>query len=334
MGKEPSMSATKISAFLRNIERYGLDRDGVLRGAGIPPSSIASPDQRVPSSGVHRIFLSAARLTRNNNIGLVQGEGLTKGFSTILGHLLMNCRSLGEAIEKFCQYEKTVDETSHAALRRRGALVEFSNTSTEHLLTTNRQLSDFKIAGSFSYMGLLAGKEIVLSEVFFTHPAPEDIFEYRRIFKCPVHFGRPVNALVFDRQVLDLPLIEPNAGLLPLLENNAREALHAVEGSDTYARKVSGILLQEMKGKVPTIVNIAEKLGMGVRSLQGHLKKEGVSFSKLREQVRRETAKVYLKDKNSSIEEIAFILGFSEPSAFHRAFRKWTNRTPGRFRTE
>ncbi len=334
MEKERSMSATKISAFLWNIEQYGIDRDGVLRGADIQPSALASPDQRLPSSGVHRIFLSAARLSDNENIGLLQGERLVKGFSTILGHLLMNCRSLGEAIEKFCQYEKTVDETSHAALRRRGPLVEFSNTSMDPLLTTNRQLSDFKVAGALSYMRLLTGKEIILNDVFFTHRAPADSSEYRRIFKCPVRFERQVNAMVFDRQVLDVPLLEPNTGLLPLLENNAREALNTLEGSDAYTRKVAGILLQEMKGEVPTIMNVAEKLGMSVRSLQGHLKKEGATFSKLMEQVRRETAIMYLKDRNSSIGEIAFILGFSEPSAFHRAFRKWTNRTPGEFRAE
>lgn len=328
-----TMSVTKISAFLNGLEAYGINKEEALKLACIDPSILKSPDNRLTSDEVNRIIQEAVRLTNNENIGLCHGELLSKGFSNILGYILMNCRTLGEAAEKYCKYEKIVDETSITNIKIEGSFAVLSNTTIDNVLASNRQFSDFKISGIFSYINLLIGKRIVLNEVYFTHRKPKDISEYQRIFKCPVSFEETTNALVFDCRLLNLPIIEPNTDLLLLFEKKAQETLKAFENNETYTKKVTSIILKEMKGDIPSIDTVAKRLAMSVRNLQIYLKREGTSYTRLVNEIRKDMAVNYLKDKNVSIGEVAYILGFSETSTFYRAFKKWTSFTPSEFRT-
>lgn len=328
-----TMSITKISEFLNAFEAHGINKEEALKSANINPSALESPDNRLSAAEVDRIMQGAVGLTNNENIGLCQGELLSKGFSSILGYILMNCGTLGEATEKYRQYEKIVDETSITDLKMEDGFVVLSTTTIDKMLAKNRQFSDFKIAGTLSYIKLLTGEWIVLKEVYFTHRKPKDTSEYQRIFQCPVFFEKSTNALVFDYESLNLPIIEPSKELLSLFEKNAQETLNAFESNETYTKKVTGIILKEMKGDIPSIHTVAQKLAMSVRNLQIYLKSEGASYIRLVNEIRRDMAVSYLKEKNVSIGEIAYILGFSETSAFHRAFKKWTGITPREFRT-
>ena len=232
-----TMSVTKISEFLNAFEAHGVNKKEALKSANINPCVLESPDNRLTGAEVDRIVQAAVRLTNNENIGLCQGEMLSKGFSSILGYILMNCSTLGEATEKYRQYEKTVDDTGITDVKMENGFVVLSNTTIDTALANNRQFSDFRIAGTLSYIKLLTGKRIVLHEVHFTHPKPEDTSEYRRIFECPVLFDKSTNALVFERRSLDLPIIEPNKELISLFEKKAQETLNASASNETYAKK-------------------------------------------------------------------------------------------------
>lgn len=327
-----TMSVTKISAFLSKIEYFGVDKTHILNSAVIESHFFNSPDNRLTSGEVTRIFLAATKLTKNENIGLHQGEGLSKGFSNILGYLLMNCSDLADAAQKYIKYERIVDETSVSDICLDGNTVILSIRNVDKELKGNRQMYDFKLAGMLSYMKILLGESIILKEVHFEHCKPQDISEYQRIFKCPVFFEKQMNALVFNKELLQLPIIEPNNELQILFERIARDTLEKLGKSETYKKKVLDIIIKEMNGEIPSINLVAKRLAMSIRSLQHNLKQEGTSYIKIANEVRKNIAINFLKEKDDSISEIAYFLGFSEASAFNRAFKKWTNLTPGEFR--
>ncbi len=329
-----TMSVTKISAFLNNIENLGVDKTDILNSASIDPCFLNSPDNKLTSEEVNRIFVEAAKLTKNENVGLHQGEQLSKGFSNILGYVLMNCRDLGDAAKKYTKYEGIVDETSISEIQIAANAVVLSTRNVDKALQGNRILSDFRVSGMLLYIQMLTGKMITLKEVYFDHCKPQDISEYQRIFNCPVFFGKSINALVFNKELLLLPITEPNKELLSLFERIAGDTLERMEKSETYTKKVLNIIVKEISGEIPSIDIVANQLAVSIRSLQEYLKKEGTSYIKLVNEVRKDIAINYLKEKNASIAEIAYILGFSETSAFNRAFKKWTSLTPCEFRTK
>ena len=327
-----SISATKISSFLNNLDDYHISIEEVIKHAGVNPLILSSPDNRLSGFEAQKIIEAITRLTNDDNLGIHQGEHLSKGFSNILGYVLMNCSTLKECWTKYCRYERIIDSTSISDFKIIDNYAVLSNVTVDKVLQDNRHFSEFKISGMLSYIKLLSNENLQLHEVHFTHSKPSNTSEYERIFQCKVCFEKSANALIFDSELLNISVIEPNEKLLLLFEKNAEEILELFN-DNTYANMVTEILLEEIKKcNLPPIENIAKKLLLSVRSLQLYLHKEDTSYIKLVKETRKNIAKKYLNDRNISIDEITYILGFSETSAFHRAFKNWTGVTPTQFR--
>ncbi|MEN6463009.1 MAG: AraC family transcriptional regulator [Syntrophomonas sp.] len=326
------LSVTKIAPFFNIYELHGIPKETLLKSAGINPCLFDSPDNKITSYQVHKLLLKLVSLTNNENIGLELGKSLSKGFSNILGYILMNCRTLGDAAEKYCLYEKLVDTAGITTVKIDGSLATMSVTIIDNILVDNRQYSDYKISGLLSYIKVLTGNNMGLHCAHFRHQQPPDLSAYQRIFQSPVYFARQNNALVFDKKLLQLPIVEPNFNLLDLFEKTAQEALKSEYDHETFTSRVARIILEEMNREIPPIEAVARRLAVSVRSLQSYLHKEHTSFSEIANEIRKGIALQCLRDKNISINEIAYIVGFSEASAFHRAFKKWTQLTPNEYR--
>ena len=327
-----SISATKISSFLCNIDNYGISVEEVLKLVKVDKSVLSEPDNRLSGEEANQIIQSAAILTRDKHLGLHQGERIAKGFSNILGYILLNCATLEECWKNYCKYEKIIDSTSISDFDLRDDYVVISNTTVDKVLSDNIHFTEFKIAGILTYIKLLTNKTLHLHEVHFTHSKPDDISEYNRIFRCNVYFNKAVNAIIFEKEQLNISLIESNRHLLALFESHADELLKAYTDS-SYANKVTEIILTYInKCSIPTIDEVAKNLLISTRSLQLYLQKEGTTFTKLVNNFRKNYAEACLKERNISADEIAYLLGFSETSAFHRAFKCWTGSTPMQYR--
>jgi AraC-like DNA-binding protein len=309
-----------------------VDPRAVLIHSGVRPELLNSPDYRLSTIEVDRIIRTIVEVTHNEDIGIFQGNSLSKGFSNIVGYILMNCGTLGAAIEKYCQYERIVDQISSTGLQIRGNDAFLSSSTLEKPLSSNRQFSDYKMTGIHSYAKILSGERLILENVYFSHPKPENISGYQTVFESPVHFGHSTNCLVFDRSFLNLPLIEPNENLLSFFELKAREMMASFAANETYTQKTTRIVIGEIRGALPTLEKVAQELKISPRTLQMHLKAEATSFIQIINEIRKDMAIHYLQSQSISMDEIAYILGFSESSAFHRAFKKWTFMTPGQFR--
>jgi AraC-like DNA-binding protein len=164
--------------------------------------------------------------------------------------------------------------------------------------------------------------------VHFTHKDPGYRAEYDRIFKAPVVFGAKWNALKFDEGFLSLRQPPVSRYVFGVLSDRAKALLASLENSKTTRGQVESLLIPILHKGEQNIEQTAQKLGLSRPTLYRKLKAEGVSYEKLLDELRHKMALHYLDGKKVSVNETAYLVGFSEPSAFSRAFRRWTGRSP------
>lgn len=176
----------------------------------------------------------------------------------------------------------------------------------------------------------LTSTNVSIAFAEFTHRVTDET-AYARWFGAPVRFGAPFTQLVFERIALSTPLRTADPGLLAVLTRHADDLCSRISSDPPLTAQVRRVLGSSLRSNDAQIDHVARKLGLTPRSLQRRLKDEGSSFQEMREDVRRELAERYLQD-DLAISEISFLLGFSEPSAFFRAFKRWNGLTPAESR--
>jgi AraC-like DNA-binding protein len=333
MKRTSTIPVSKLIALFTLLERKGIDVKTFLIESGLSPDISAYPDKRISLETVRDLNRTASNLIEDDFIGLHQGEVFT-GFPCILGYVLMNCRDVAEAIEKYTKYQQIVDEEFIFSYHIGNDQVLLQYRIADSYPQDDRHHKEHLIMGMVTYSRILTGRDVLYREVHFTHKAPRHTNEYERLFRCKPRFSSHMNALIFDRAYLRQPILQPNRELLVVLESYAREVLNRLKADDSLANKVKQIIVDALRGESPTIGTIGSSVHMSVRNLQQKLKDEGTTYSTLLAESRRELAQAYLKDRNVPIGEIAYLLGFSEPSVFHRTFKHWTGTTPALYRRQ
>ncbi|MBY8852635.1 AraC family transcriptional regulator, partial [Saccharothrix sp. MB29] len=174
----------------------------------------------------------------------------------------------------------------------------------------------------------LIGRRIPLRGVDLAYPEPPHGAEYHLIFGAPLRFGAPTTTLTFDTRFLRMPVVQDEAALRRFLRNSPAELLSRRD----YGADASSQVRRMLGGGVVGLDNVAARLGVSAPTLRRRLTAEGTSFREVREQLLRDQAVASLVRGGESVEELALRLGFSEASAFHRAFKRWTGTSPGTYR--
>lgn len=169
-------------------------------------------------------------------------------------------------------------------------------------------------------------------KIFFKHPRPAVITAHEAYFGCPVVFGSEMDAMLVAAESLDRPNRQADQAITRFLLNYLDEELQKVATSPTLQQQVRAAIAESLSEGVPKMRGVARGLGLSERTLQRRLGEEGVSFQQLVDSARRELAEGLLVQSDYSLSEIAFLSGFSEQSAFNRAFKRWVNQTPAAYR--
>lgn len=320
--------------YLRSLH---VDIDGFLRSIGVDPAAVAAPDARILNDTYLFIQDSAAEYVGDPYFGLHMGEFAEAGSWSILGYMMMNCRTLGEAIVKSGRYSRIVGNLIEGRAEVLGDTARLVYFTPPHAPAMSRHCFESALASSVRMMRTLSGQPICPLAVTFAHPEPsgppgstaED--EYRRVFGCPVSFGQPETAMTFALSVAYVPIPLANPALLAQFERYADDLLAQLGATEPFTRTVTKIVLARLDDEALSIDTVARELAVSVRTLQNRLAAEGVVFSDLVRDVRRQLAQQYLRE-DYSVEQITYLLGFSEPSVFRKAFKKWWGVTPGEFR--
>jgi AraC-like DNA-binding protein len=313
------------------LSHLQVDIDAYLRSIGVAPDEVCSPDARIPIETYLLIQDEAARYVNDPYFGLHMGEFAQAGSWSILGYIMMNCKTLGEAFQKSARYSRIIGNLIEARAELRFNKIHVVYFTPPHAPAMSRHCFESTFSSSVRMMRSLTGVHLSPLEVGFIYPPPESTAEYRRVFGCPVHFNQKDNWLSLDWSIVNLPVRMANPSLLEQFEQYARDFLAEMERKDETARAVTRIILARLDDETLSIEKVAKEMAVSVRTLQKRLDDEGVVFSDLLRDIRQRLAKKYLRE-NYSVEQITYLLGFSEPSVFRKAFKKWSGVTPREYR--
>jgi AraC-like DNA-binding protein len=328
-----TVSVTVLTQMFLYLKSLGVDIDTFLRSIEIDPESVKSPDTYLPVETYLHIQESAAVYTNDPCFGLHMGEFAEAGSWSILGYMMMNCKTLGEAFEKSGRYSRIIGNMIEGSVRIKFNKIKVILDTPPHAPKMSRHCFESTIASSVRMMRNLSGQDLSPLEVTFIYPQPDSTAEYERVFKCPVLFEQKHNSFTIDMSLVNVPVLMGNPDLLAYFERYAQEFIAGLERKDATTQAVTKIILANLDDVSLSIRKVAKEMAMSVRTLQNRLSDEGVVFSDLMQDIRERLAKRYLSE-DYTVEQITYLLGFSEPSTFRKAFKKWLGMTPREYREQ
>ncbi|NUM44074.1 MAG: AraC family transcriptional regulator [Anaerolineales bacterium] len=326
-----SVSVTVLSQLFLYLHSLNVDVDEFLHSLGVDPQTVRALDERIPVETYLLIQDEAARFIRDPYLGLHMGEFAEAGSWSILGYMMMNCNTLGAAFEKAGKYSRIIGNLIDARAEIKPGKIHVTYFTPPHAPAMSHHCYESTISSTVQMMRTLTGAPLNPLEVTFTHPQPESTAEHERIFRCPVRFGHEENSLTLDWMIASLPVRMANPSLLEHFEKYAQDFMAQMERNDEHTRTVTRIILSKLDDENLSIEKVAKELSVSVRTLQNRLEAEEVVFSDLLRDIRQRLAQKYIRD-DYTVEQITYLLGFSEPSVFRKAFKKWLGVTPREYR--
>lgn len=323
-----------IRTVLGCLLRHGRDADRFLRELQLENAPLHDNARRIDLSVYDRVQEHAMRELNDPALGLHMGEQAVPGSLGLLGHLLMSAPTLGQAIDTWMHYHSLISDSEPARLEPAGDPVRFIYQFPRSTPDCNRIRAEFGLVQMVRLASLMLGQPLRVSAVQFEHARPAYADEYARIFPCPVQFGCAHTAVIFPAALLQQSLPGANPAVHALLKAEADRELLDLNSSVSLVDRVERYLLRTLPRSRPSLVQVAAHFGMNERTFRRKLEGQDTRFSELLGQVQLNMARQLLADPTQAIDDIAARLCFSEPSAFHRAFKRWTGQTPSEYRDQ
>ncbi|MEU6893325.1 AraC family transcriptional regulator [Streptomyces sp. NPDC046557] len=345
MGRR-TITVHQVRALLAGARRAGIDTVPLLQEAQIPPLLPGDDRARITPAQFARLFRALYRTTQDEFLGLGTVPSRPGTFA-MMCYASLGCRDLGTAVERAVAFYGLFPGGPRLALEVDDGEARFTvhghvgggaegDTAGDRAggLDGERFLSECVLAIWHRLSSWLIGRRIPLLYAAFAYPPPPYGDEYEVLFDCPVRFGADRTTAAFAAQWLTAPLVREEPALDAMLRRAPFDLLSRPEYGTTVAEQVRRTLTRRLRTspRLPELGEVAARLAVSPATLRRRLHREGTSFQQLKDHVRRDAAIAGLAESSEPIADIAARLGFSEDTAFHRAFRRWTGTTPGAYR--
>jgi len=321
------ISHSLLTHMLLYLKSIGIDGDELACDAGLDSKILSHKDARIPTEAYLAIQEEGVRISGDECFGLHMGEFIEPRSYSVVGYLMANCATLGDAFRKATRYSSIVGSLLSSSTRFSFQTSEVVLEAAPYAPTLSRHCFDSAISGVLQMMRSMSGQAIRPEKVRFSFPSPRSTKEYERVLQCPVCFDMKHTSITMDNKVAGIPVLQPDEGLLEYIESYARDLCAELANGQPTARLAAKAILKHLDDKSFSIKSIASSLSMSPRTLQAKLRSEGTGFKEVLDDTRRRLAEKNIRE-GGSIEDITYMLGFSEPSAFRKAFKKWTGLTP------
>lgn len=326
----PSVLSSWTRTIVDAVVAMDGDAEAVLRDAGISSMSFSDPNGRLPVASTSRLWRAAAEHMRDPAFGLRASRYVRQTTFHALGYAVFASATLRDALERLVRYGRLVSDAGSFELQARVGSARLSFVYPSDRPAPCLESIDAVTSLIVRTCRTLTDRSFALQKVELRRPVPDDETPYHRFFRSPVLFGADVDALTCDAEVLDAPLPSANPELANHNDDLVQRHLAQMRGG-TISERIRAALAESLSGDASPATTAAA-LGMSVRSLQRRLQEQGTTYAAILSDTRKEQAHRHLREAEYSVTEIAFLLGFEDASAFARAFRRWTGKSPTEFR--
>lgn len=335
--RAPSAMADRTvgAGFARGLLEFavskGANRTALLDRSGIKAADLQDQDARVPFASYVALMRAGQALTGDSALALHYGEAVDIAEVSIIGLVGQASETMAEAFQQLNRFVRLIVETDNEGGGERFGIT--GDRDGFWMVDNRRNANDFPELTESAFAQLVCGPRRFddapfVKAVHLTHAAPAHAAEYERIFRAPVVFGSDRNGLLIDptwsaHKVARLPRYA-----FGVLTEHADALLKTLEDSKSVRGRVEGLLMPVLHTGNSNMDAIAGKLGMSRQTLFRKLRAEGTTFEKVLDEPRHRMAADYLGARKVSVNETAYLVGFSEPAAFSRAFKRWTGSSP------
>jgi AraC-like DNA-binding protein len=320
-----------VAAALQSVRARDLNADELLANVGLSSSLLLVPQARVSAKHYGALWRTIALALDDEFFGQ-DSRRMKAGSFAMLCHSVLGCKTLGQALDRSLRfYALILDDISGTSERdlKEARIVLHERAAGASQRVFAHELLLMLLYGVSCW---LVGRRIPILRTEFSYPEPAHSAEYRLMYCADLRFDRPNTVIAFDASYLDLPVVQNERSLKEFLRTAPESILLKYKNGSSLSARVRRRLRQCLPGEVPDFDALADELNMTPATIRRRLHEEGESYQSIKDQLRRDLAISYLSHSSRSVMEIALELGFSERSAFHRAFRKWTGASPGEFR--
>jgi len=330
----PSVAAGFARALADLAVTRGAPREELLRRAGIDPATLQDQDSRIPFDAYKALMRAGQTLSGDPALALHFGEAFEMTDLSIVGHIGMACATWQEAFEQLGRYNQlSIDIPVDDPQGRRAFIMQ--DAAGVWMVDARSDPNDFPELTESTFARMVAAVHTrrsgisAASEIHVTHKAPAYRAEYERVFEMPVIFESDRNALLMkDASFLSLPIPNSSRYVFGVFAARADALLAELQASSTVRGRVESLLMPVLHKGDASMDAVAEKMAMSRQTLFRRLKDENTTFEKVLDDLRHKLALDYLGAKKVSVNEAAYLVGFSDPAAFSRAFKRWTGKSP------
>ena len=317
---------------LRYLDRNGIDAEPLLLKAELSRGQLSPDSGGISVASQHRFLEFAAIETNDSLLGLHVAAEMDLRDAGILFYLAAASTTVLEALEHLARYAGTANEAVHLEISQHKGETELALRPIGWYDEPWRQFSEFIALAVIRALNRATNRHFAPSRISFAYPRNSGLREIHRILRCPVEFAQPTDSWVFPQRVMELQITSGDSHLLHILEAHADDLLSERRTLTGLRGLVENQLLSMLpSGRVRTAA-VAQQLGISPRSFTRHLAQEGTTFGEILDCLRNRLALRYLEDQRISLQQIAWLLGYSEIGAFNHAFKRWTGTSPGRAR--
>jgi AraC-like DNA-binding protein len=332
----PSTLSSVVLLITKALDAEGLDSKQILKRAGLDPAHLSDPNARYSYPAVTHLWKMAGKVTGDPCFGLKAASHWHPTTLHALGYSWLASDTLADALQRAARYIRLVNTAANAVFEEaeHGYMFSIKMDKSWRGVQPATEATDAGAALILDMCRSCYGADLNPVRIELRRPKPEKCAKlFEQLFKAPIYYDYPENAIYFDKTDITQRLPTGNAELARSNEKIIVDYLARLD-KNNITTQVKSKLLDLLPSGHSTEEAVIQSLHLSQRTLQRKLKEEGTTFKELLDETRRELAKEYVNDTSLSFSEITYLLGFSEQSNFTRAFKRWQGQAPSAYREQ